>query len=170
MTVVKWSALFFAVIQVIGYILHLVLLFLPQDLLSNIPLLVILLIIWMSFSLFHDMADLTKVQNKRLVYKLFKTWWRNSIASVYKSSVKWKWEKEIPCLPETVNRMDSRKKVFLNILQNWLESTCARTSFLVKLQAAPPVTASVSQLFGYREPRKNILKINFLLLWAIFQC
>ena len=82
MTVVKWSAPFFAVIQVIGYILLLVLLFLPQDLLSNIPLLVILLIIWMSFSLFHDMTDLTKVKNKRLVYKLFKTWWRNAIASV----------------------------------------------------------------------------------------
>ena len=74
MTVVKWSVPFFAVIQVIGYILLLVLLFLPQDLLSNIPLLFILLIMWMSFSLFHEMTDLKKVKNKRLVYKLFKTW------------------------------------------------------------------------------------------------
>ena len=82
MTVVKWSVPFFAVIQVIGYILLLVLLFLPQDLLSNIPLLFILLIMWMSFSLFHEMTDLKKVKNKRLVYKLFKTWRQNAIASV----------------------------------------------------------------------------------------
>ena len=41
-------------------------------LLSNIPLLAILLIILMSFSIFHDMIDLREGGDKRLVYKLFK--------------------------------------------------------------------------------------------------
>ena len=51
---------FFAVAQVIGYILVLAPLSLPLDLLSNIPLLAIPLIIRMSFSLFHDMLDRRK--------------------------------------------------------------------------------------------------------------
>ena len=51
---------FFAVAQVIGYILVLAPLSLPLDLLSNIPLLAIPLIIRMSFSLFHDMLDWRK--------------------------------------------------------------------------------------------------------------
>ena len=36
---------------------------------------------------------------------------------------------------EVVDRMCSVKKVFLEISQNSLEKTCARASFLIKLQA-----------------------------------
>ena len=38
-------------------------------------------------------------------------------------------------LPEAVARRCSVKKVFLEILQNSQENTCARASFLIKLQA-----------------------------------
>ena len=41
------------------------------------------------------MIDLKKGENKRLDYKLFKTWRRKAIPRVKKSSVKWKCEKEI---------------------------------------------------------------------------
>ena len=34
----------------------------------------------MSFSLFYDMIDLRKRENKKLVYKLFRTWLRKAIA------------------------------------------------------------------------------------------
>ena len=51
---------FFAVVQVIRYILVLGPLFLPLDLLSNIPLLAIPLITRMSFFLFHEMVDRRK--------------------------------------------------------------------------------------------------------------
>ena len=37
-------------------------------------------------------------------------------------------------IPEAVVRMCSVKKVFLEISQNSQENTCARVSFLVKLQ------------------------------------
>ena len=39
---------------------------------------------------------------------------------------------------EAVGRMCSAKKVFLEILQNSPENTCARVSFLIKLQARGP--------------------------------
>ena len=38
-------------------------------------------------------------------------------------------------LPEAVARRCSVKKVFLEILQNSQENTCARASILIKLQA-----------------------------------
>ena len=69
------------------------------------------------------MVDLRKGGNKRLVYKLFKSWPRK--ARVKKSSVKWKCEKEI-----------------VHMVHNY------------------SVTG--------REPRKNVLKVNLLILWAIF--
>ena len=69
------------------------------------------------------MIDLRKGENKSLVYKLFKTWPRKTIAipRVKKSSVKWKCEKEI-----------------VHLVHNY------------------SVTG--------REPIKNVLKINLLLL------
>ena len=41
----------------------------------------------------------------------------------------------IPKQPEAVVRRCSVKKVFLEISQNSQENTCARVSFLIKLQA-----------------------------------
>ena len=38
-------------------------------------------------------------------------------------------------LPEAATRSDLRRKVFLEISQNSQENTCARVSFLIKLQA-----------------------------------
>ena len=38
-------------------------------------------------------------------------------------------------LPEAATRGDLRRKVFLEISQNSQENTCARVSFLIKLQA-----------------------------------
>ena len=66
-----------------------------SDLLSKIPLFAILLIIRMSFSFFPKMIDLRKGENRKLGYKLFKPWQRKAIPKVKKSSVKWKYEKEI---------------------------------------------------------------------------
>ena len=40
--------------------------------------------------------------------------------------------------PEAVARRSSIKKEFLEILQNSQENTCARVSFLIKLQASTP--------------------------------
>ena len=65
------------------------------DLLSNIPLLAISLIRRMSLSLFHDMIDLKEGGNRRLVYKLFKTWRQKAIPRVERSSEKWECEKEV---------------------------------------------------------------------------
>ena len=39
-------------------------------------------------------------------------------------------------ISEAVIRRCSMKKLFLKILQNWQKSTCARVSFLIKLQAS----------------------------------
>ena len=45
---------------------------------------------------------------------------------------------------EAVAQTCSVKKVFLDMPQNWQENTCARVSFLIKLQAQPLVAASGS--------------------------
>ena len=55
---------------------------------------------------------------------------------------------------ETVSRMCSVKKVFLEISQNSQESTCARVSFLIKLQ--------VSGAFRHCK-ETQILIVNFVL-------
>ena len=65
-----------------------------QILLSCIPLLAIPLMKRMSISLFHDMTDLRKGEN-RLVYNFFKNLRQKDIPRVKKSNVKWKCEKDI---------------------------------------------------------------------------
>ena len=47
---------------------------------------------------------------------------------------------------EVVAQRRSAKKVFLKILQNSEENTCARASFLIKLQALGPATLNEKRL------------------------
>ena len=83
-----------------------------SDLLSKIPLFAILLIIRMSFSIFPKMIDLRKGENRKLGYKLFKPWQRKAIPKVKKSSVKWKYEKEIA----TIQLQGTQKQCMKNKL------------------------------------------------------
>ena len=48
---------------------------------------------------------------------------------------------------EAIVQRYSVKKVFLEILQNSRESTCARVSFLIKLQATRPATLLKKRLW-----------------------
>ena len=52
---------------------------------------------------------------------------------------------------EAVAQTCSVKKVFLEISQNSQENTCARVSFLIKLQAPPLVAASVENILSIPE-------------------
>ena len=52
---------------------------------------------------------------------------------------------------EAVAQTCSVKKVFLEISQNSQENTCARVSFLIKLQAPPLVAASVESILSVPE-------------------
>ena len=51
-------------------------------------------------------------------------------------------------MTEAVAKICSVKKVFLEISQNSQENTCARVSFLIKLQASPLVAASYNYYFS----------------------
>ena len=107
------------------------------------------------------MIDLRKEENKKLVYKLFKTWRWKAVPRIKKSKKEMKWnekrnEKEIVHQKQSPGGI--LKKVFLKVSQNSQVNTCARTF---------PVAASGSQLHSYKESRKNVLKINLLLLRAI---
>ena len=49
---------------------------------------------------------------------------------------------------EAILRRCSVKKVFLEILQNSLENTCARVSFLIKLQTSGLKKETLAQVFS----------------------
>ena len=69
-------------------------------------------------------------------------------------------------LLEAVAQTCSVKKVFLDMSQNWQENTCARVSFLIKLQALPATLLNkketLAQVFSCEFC--EISKITFFLL------